>query len=377
MTGSNSWHPYQRLRFNRRFLLRYLTTYADDLRYWGILRSYGTQPGVQVLGDTVAFANHSRVWRLFLEEIRTVVNRRRENREQAPASDEDEEDDAIFGRYVRTDTPLWGKSRVFCEYAGSGPQHLLFLHTAGSDSRQYHALMNDRHLQQRCTMYAFDLPGHGRSDLGTKQQIGNLKCDEESYVDIIKQIIQRLKLQRPIICGASMAGQVCLAVALRASELGVSGVIPCEACEHLSRYPAIYGYSDVAESILNPESVCGMMSPTAPAANKRLVWWSYSSQGTGVFKGDLTFYFQGWDGRGRMGQIDTKACPVYMLTGEYDYSCSPATSKATADQIPGAVFETMEGLGHFPATEDPTQFLPYLNKAIDHIQASRKGEQAE
>jgi pimeloyl-ACP methyl ester carboxylesterase len=331
---------------------------------------------VQVLGDTVAFANSARVWRLFLEEIRTVVNGQGKKDEHVPVPDVDEEYDAIFGRYVWTNTPLWGKSRGFCEYAGSGPEHVLFLHTAGSDSRQYHALMNERHLRQRCTMYTFDLPGHGRSDLGTRQQIGDFKCDEEAYVDTIKQAIQRLKLHRPIVCGASMPGQVSLAVALRASELAVSGVISCEACEHLSRYPAIYGYSDIAKSILNPEAVCGMMSPTAPAANKRLVWWSYSSQGTGVLKGDLTFYFQGWDGRGRMEQIDTKVCPVYMLTGEYDYSCTPAVSKATADQIPGAIFETMEGLGHFPATENPTQFLPYLIKALDHIEASHKGVQA-
>jgi pimeloyl-ACP methyl ester carboxylesterase len=107
--------------------------------------------------------------------------------------------------------------------------------------------------------------------LGTAQQIGNLKCNEETYVDTIKQVVQSLKLHRPVVCGASMAGHVCLAVALRASELGVGGVIPCETCEHLSRYPGIYGYSDVGESILNPESVCGMISPTAPRANKRLV----------------------------------------------------------------------------------------------------------
>ena len=331
---------------------------------------------MQVLGDTVAFASWARVWRLLLEDIRAVVTSEDQSKQVATVPEEDDEEDAIMGRYIRTNTVLWGKSRLFCEYAGTGPQHLLFLHTAGSDSRQYHALMNDRNLQQRCTMYAFDLPGHGRSDLGTEQQIGNLKCDEETYVDTIKQVIQLLKLRRPIVCGASMAGQVCLAVALRASELGVSGVVPCEACEYLPKLPAIYGY-DVDESLLNLETVCGMISPSAPAVNKRLIWWSYSSQGKGVFKGDLTFYFEGWDGRGRMGQIDTRTCPVYMLTGEYDYSCTPTISKATADQIPGAVFETMEGMGHFPATEDPKRFLPYLTKALDHIQTSCSGNQAE
>ncbi len=339
--------------------------------YWGILRTFVKEPGVKVLGDVAAFVKYPRVWRLFLDIVRSVVIGPAEANGEA-VDTEDEEESTIVGRYAWTSTPLWGKSNVFCEYAGNGPQDVLFLHTAGSDSRQYHALMNNKSLRQTCTMYAFDLPGHGRSELGTEQLVDRLTCTEDAYVGTIKQVIQKLKLQRPIVCGASMAGQVCLAVALRAAELGVSGVIPCEGCEHLPSYPAIYGYTDVNESILNPETVCGMMSPTAPDKHKRLVWWGYSSQGVGVFKGDLTFYFQGWDGRGRMGQIDTKVCPVYMLTGEYDYSCTPATSKATADQIPGAIFETMKGMGHFPATEDPDAFLPYFTRAINHIQNSHQ-----
>lgn len=339
--------------------------------YWGIFRSYSSEEGVCILGDSTAFANYARIWSLFLESMRVAVNRTLESEAEAVtvSEDEDDQESTILGRYLSTKTSLWGKSKVFCEQSGTGPQQILFLHTAGSDSRQYHTLMNNRNLQQKLTMFAFDLPGHGRSELGTCQLIDKLSNDEETYVDTIRQVIRRLKLHKPIVCGASMAGQVCLAVALRAAELGVSGVIPLEGCEHLSGYPAIYGYTGVNESILNPETVCGMISPTAPTRQKRLIWWGYSSQGTGIFKGDLTFYFNGWDGRGRMGQIDTTVCPVYMLTGEYDYSCTPEKSKATADQIPGAVFETMKGLGHFPATEDPDAFLPYLNKAINHIQA--------
>jgi len=68
-----------------------------------------------------------------------------------------------------------------------------------------------------------------------------------------------------------------------------------------------------------------------------------------------------------MGQIDTKICPVYFLTGEYDYSCTPQTSRATAAKIQGALFEEMQGLGHFPMSEDPEKFLPYFNKALEHI----------
>lgn len=60
-----------------------------------------------------------------------------------------------------------------------------------------------------------------------------------------------------------------------------------------------------------------------------------------------------------------------MLTGEYDYSCTTEASKATADKIPGAIFEPMEGLGHFPLTENPKAVLPHLLRALDFIEQQR------
>ena len=61
-----------------------------------------------------------------------------------------------------------------------------------------------------------------------------------------------------------------------------------------------------------------------------------------------------------------------MLTGEYDYSCTPEVSRETAAMIKGAVFEEMKGLGHFPLTENPKKVFPYLMRAIEGIQAKRR-----
>lgn len=52
-------------------------------------------------------------------------------------------------------------------------------------------------------------------------------------------------------------------------------------------------------------------------------------------------------------------CPVFMLTGEYDWSNTPEMSQATCDKIPGAKHTAMKGLGHFPATENPKVFVGY------------------
>lgn len=101
------------------------------------------------------------------------------------------------------------------------------------------------------------------------------------------------------------------------------------------------------------------MSPTAPLVNRQLVWHLYSAQAYGIFHGDLDMYFGGWDGRSRMSSIDTKKCPVYMLTGEYDWSNTPEMGQATCDKIPGGKHQAMKGVGHFPATENPKVFVGY------------------
>ena len=89
--------------------------------------------------------------------------------------------------------------------------------------------------------------------------------------------------------------------------------------------------------------------------------------------------FGGWDGRSRIPQINTSACPVYMLTGEYDWSNTPALAATTASKIAGAKHKAMERLGHFPATENPKRFVGYLLEALDFItesKAKREGERA-
>jgi pimeloyl-ACP methyl ester carboxylesterase len=138
------------------------------------------------------------------------------------------ENDYLTGRYIYLEAPVWGRSKIFYEFSGEGKQAIVFLHTAGSDSRQYHGVMNDARMRKKCTMYAFDLPGHGRSFPSKNYFPGAHTNTEDSYVGIIAAFVKGLGLRRPIICGASMAGQVCLAVAIRHKEVGAAGTIPLQ-----------------------------------------------------------------------------------------------------------------------------------------------------
>jgi len=60
---------------------------------------------------------------------------------------------------------------------------------------------------------------------------------------------------------------------------------------------------------------------------------------------------------------------LYMLTGEYDFSCTPEDTLRTAAQIPGAEVQVMKNLGHFPMSENPAQFREYILPVLARIAA--------
>ena len=63
----------------------------------------------------------------------------------------------IVGRYAHI-----GEQRVYFEEAGRGIP-LVCLHTAGSDGRQYRAVLNDSSITKSYRVIAFDMPWHGKS----------------------------------------------------------------------------------------------------------------------------------------------------------------------------------------------------------------------
>jgi pimeloyl-ACP methyl ester carboxylesterase len=86
-----------------------------------------------------------------------------------------------------------------------------------------------------------------------------------------------------------------------------------------------------------------------------------------VFKGDLYFYKIDGDIRDRVEKIDTRRCPLYLLTGEYDYSASPDDTMEVKKRVSGAEVTIMQGLGHFPMSEHPERFIEYLLPVLEKI----------
>ena len=326
--------------------------------------------GTRIEGDEIAFAQHAALIRRLIEVAREIVD--------APvlrAADPVLDRSRIVGSYVPV-TFEGGECDLYVERAGSGVGNpILVLHTAGADGRQAHPLMSDIELIARHEVITFDMPGHGKST-AIPEPIGNWSLTPDRYAQAILGVMDALGLggsddKRPILLGASMAGEACLMMAHRAPDR-LGGVIACEASDYVpGRVTEWAGHPKVNEMLFVPEWIDGLIAPSAPATMRDLILRTYAQGGHRTFAGDIDFYSGGWDGRDFVADIDTSSCPVIMMTGAYDYSCTPAMSAATAEKIAGAHFWEMPGLGHFPICENPDAFRPHLTQALRLIEDHR------
>jgi pimeloyl-ACP methyl ester carboxylesterase len=273
------------------------------------------------------------------------------------------------GRYLHVD--LFGKPhRIYVEEAGAGIP-LLCLHTAGADTRQYRALLNEPRVLTDFRVIAFDLPWHGKSSPPPGWQNEDYRLTSREYLDIIMTMVDALALERPVAMGCSIGGRIVLHLALEVPER-FRALIGLQAGAHVDPYydlewlhrPDVHG-GEVAAGI-----VSGLVGPASPDASRWETLWHYMQGGPGVFKGDLHFYTRDGDIRSRVEAIDTARCPLYLLSGEYDYSCTPDDTRELARRIRGTRMTIMPGLGHFPMSEDPERFLTHLLPVLAEIRAS-------
>jgi len=275
--------------------------------------------------------------------------------------------ESTAGRYVWVtvdDRPY----RVYYERAGDGDVPLLCLHTAGADSRQWRHVLTDPALGEQFTIYAFDLPWHGRSfppmDERTDWRDEEYRLTTDEYAAYVVRFVDALNLQNPVAVGCSMGGAIVLELAAAYDDL-FRGVVGLESTAFAPERDI--GYLDdpsLNAEVVRAEWADGLQAPESPDRFTRESWWVYSQGGPGVYTGDLYFYATDWDGREMVSDIDTDACSVHLLTGEYDYSALPSDAAFVGERIDGASVEIMDGVGHFPMVENPERFREYILPAL-------------
>jgi len=274
----------------------------------------------------------------------------------------------IVGRYIHVDI-LGEECRIYFEECGQGIP-LVCLHTAGSDGRQFRHLLNDGDVTGKFRVIAFDMPWNGKSYPPVGFQEHDYELTTERYVATIRAFCAELGLDSPVVMGCSIGGRIVLQLA-HAHGAEFRALIGLESADHQQPWydtgwlnrPDVHG-GEVCAAL-----VSGLIAPQSPSEYRHETLWQYMQSGPGIFKGDLYFYRVDSDLRGKLGGIDTATTPLYLLTGEYDFSCSPEDSIRTAETIPGAKLTVMKELGHFPMSENPAQFRKYILPVLDEIAA--------
>lgn len=274
----------------------------------------------------------------------------------------------IVGRYMALDID-GRKQRIYFEEAGHGIP-LVCLHTAGADGRQWRHLLADAEVTKSFRVIAFDMPWHGKSNPPEGHEKEAYRLTAKAYVNTIRAVIAALDLKKPVVMGCSIGGHIMLHLArYHASDFKALIGVQCSD-HHRPWYDSTWMHRpDVHGGEISAAIVSGMMAPQSPRVSVQETLWYYKQSGPGVFRGDLWFYGAEGDFRAESGKIDTSQCPFFILTGEYDYSCTPEDSKATASRVRGAQFQVMEELGHFPMSENPARFRSYLMPVLEKIRA--------
>jgi pimeloyl-ACP methyl ester carboxylesterase len=271
----------------------------------------------------------------------------------------------ITGRYLHLDL-LGRPHRLYVEEAGQGIP-LLCLHTAGSDGRQYRGLLNDKRVTDNFRVIVFDMPWHGKSSPPEGYQNEDYKLTSRGYIQMILEIADALQLDKPVVMGCSIGGRIVLYLAHQHASR-FRAIIGLESAAHVAPYYDVEWLHrpDVHGGEVSAGVVSGLVAPTAPDNHRWETLWHYLQSGPGVFKGDLHFYKVDGDIRGKIDEIDGRKSNLYLLTGEYDYSC---TTEGTLDiaKRTGAQATIMKGLGHFPMSEDPPKFIEYLLPVLEKI----------
>jgi pimeloyl-ACP methyl ester carboxylesterase len=322
---------------------------------------------LRVDGDVLAWGRNM----LFLEQLLAGLRPPAETAAPAPVGAAVIE--PVIGRYLRLD--FNGRPhRLYFEEAGQGIP-LLCLHTAGSDGRQYRALLNDDAITRRFRVIAFDLPWHGKSSPPAGFETEAYRLSTDLYVDTVMAVSRALGLERPVVMGCSIGGRAVLHLALRhgasfRAAIGLQSATHAEAgADTRLRDMGVMFRPDVHGQEAAAGSVACLIAPTAPNADRWETLWHYMQGGPSVFLGDLHYYFTDGDLRNAdLAGLDGK-CPLYLLTGEYDLSATPELTAELARLTGARHFEVMKGMGHFPMSESPAEFRRYLLPVLDRVAA--------
>ena len=276
--------------------------------------------------------------------------------------------DSPVGRYVHLN--LQGHDhRIYYEEAGRGIP-LLLQHTAGCHGSQWRHLFEVPGITDRFRLIAYDLPYHGKSlpPISREWWAETYELEGAFLRSIPLELSSALGLERPVFMGCSVGGLLALDLAARHPE-DFRSVISVEGALYVGGqvedFPTLW-HPQVSNEY-KARLMDGIMSPHSPKAYRRETSFIYSSAWPPAFLGDLHYYMGEYDLREQAPSIDAEKTGVHILSAEYDWSATVEMGRQAHEAIPGSTFTRMDGVGHFPMSENPEAFIEHLLPILNRI----------
>jgi pimeloyl-ACP methyl ester carboxylesterase len=233
--------------------------------------------------------------------------------------------------------------KLFYAHSRATPEHLaapplVLLH--GSGGNHLHWPGELRRLPG-ATVYALDLPGHGRSDGSGYDAIS-------AYVEILLGFLGTIGVQRAVLAGHSMGSAIAQMTALTYPER-VAGLALMGAGARLRVHPAILeGILDDFENTVDLVTRW-LWAEDAPQELVRLSHQALAATPASVIHGDYVACDR-FDVMDRLGEI---SAPTLVIAGTADKLTPLKYGAYLAERIPNARLITVEGGGHMMALEQP------------------------
>lgn len=191
------------------------------------------------------------------------------------------------------------------------------------------------------TVYALDMPGHGRSRGRARQDIG-------AYAEVVQEFTAALGVSEFVLAGHSMGGAIALECALR-QPARLAGLILVGSGARLPVDPQILTslrYNDPAVAALLTSWALGEQVDPRTA---RIHLQRLREVNPDVFYADL-LACERFD---RTADLDRISVPTLVICGEADRMTPVEHSRYVAERIAGAQLITVPGAGHMVMLERP------------------------
>ncbi|MBP9651138.1 MAG: alpha/beta hydrolase [Syntrophaceae bacterium] len=233
---------------------------------------------------------------------------------------------------------------------GAHAQSLVFLHGSGGNSgawvEQYSVL------HKSFNIAAVDLPGHGQSE-------GSGERDISAYVLRLKEILDVLKLARPVLVGHSLGAAIALGFAAQYPQ-EVSGVVAAGGGVTMPVNPDILdGFAK------QPGLILDLMCKFSIAKENRPKLFGPLRESLGQASVDVVAGDMLACGKFDLTEeLQNIRVPVLALCGMEDKMTPPASSEKIAGGITGAKCVLIEGAGHMAMLEKPEAFNDALQNFV-------------